>query len=140
MTRKSKISMTICVALIATATAFTSCKKENDAHTPPTVVFKTTAGYLSANDTVSMSDTLLVGIIADKTEDDMKTFNVSYAYDGAATTTTKDNFTLTTAEENHYEKDYTIITRNVAGSERWVFTITDRDGNITSLTITLTVI
>src|SRR6187399_397959 len=100
-----------------------SCKKEKDAHVPPDVVFKTGAGYTSSDATVSKQDTLLVGITATKTEDDLKSYNASYAYDGASTTTTFFNYYVSSSEYLSYSKDLEIVTRNVAGSERWVFSI-----------------
>lgn len=116
-----------------------SCKKEVDAHIPPDVVFKTGAGYTSADATVGLQDTLLVGIVATKTEDDLKSYNVSYAYDGASSTTTFYNYLMTETEHTGYSHDVEIITRNQAGSEKWVFSIVDRDGNITQKTIVLSV-
>jgi hypothetical protein len=117
--------------------ALTSC--ERDEHKPPHVSLKTGSDYTSTDVTVTKGAALKVGMVADKVEDDMKTYNVSYAYDGATTTTTAETFTLTSAEATHYEKDYTITTRNQAGTEMWYFTITDRDGNIAKLSIKITV-
>ncbi len=116
-----------------------ACKKEKDAHVPPDVVFKTGANYLSADGTVAKNDTFTVGIVATKTEDDLKSYNVSYAYDGASGTTTFYNYYMQASEYTGYSKDVDIITRNQAGSERWVFSIVDRDGNITQKTLNLTV-
>ena len=125
------------VIAVMLSTMLFSCKK--DERMPPDMVFKTTAGYTHASGTASKMDTLMVGIRATKTEDELKTFNVSYAYDGATTTTNFYNYTLVTAEENSYSKDINIVTRNLAGTEKWIFTMTDRDGNIKSLDFTLTV-
>jgi hypothetical protein len=88
---------------------------------------------------VGLQDTLTVGIIATKTEDDLKSYNVSTAYDGASTTTTFYNYLVTEAEYTGLNKDVQIITRNQAGSEKWIFSIVDRDGNITQKFFTLTV-
>lgn len=110
-----------------------------DPHKPPTVSFKSDAGYTSKDATVSKGESIKVGLIANKEEDDMKTYNISYSYDGAATTNTKETFTLTGSEQQHYEKDYEFTVRNQSGTEKWYFTITDRDGNIAKLSITLTV-
>lgn len=122
------------LALIALST---SCEK--DAHVPPKVVFKTGVDYTSADKIVAKNTAVKVGITADKVEDDLKTLNVSYAYDGATTTTTKQNFDIPSANVSHFEQDVTITTRNQAGTEKWTFTVTDKDGNITPLTVTLTV-
>ncbi len=124
--------------LACVSIASVSCKK--DKHVPPIVTFKTTAGYTAADASVAKNLTIKVGITADKVEDDMLTYNVSYAYDGAATTITQQTFTLAGAEQQHYEKDITFVTRNQAGTEKWTFTITDKDGNITQKQFTLTIL
>ena len=127
--------LTACALFIS---AF-SCKKKKDAHVPPHVVFKTGTGYTSADATVPKQDTLKVGITATKTEDDLKSYNASYLYDGTSTTTTFYNYLLSSSEYTSYSKDLQIITRNQAGTEKWVFSIVDRDGNITQKSFTLTV-
>lgn len=119
---------------------FVSCKKKKtDPHVPPNVEFKTGGIYTSGDRTLNKKDTITVGIVATKTEDDLKSYNVSYAYDGNATSTTFFNYVLTTAESAGYSNDIKIICRNQAGSEKWIFTIVDRDGNLNQKTITLTV-
>ncbi|MBA3665255.1 MAG: hypothetical protein H0W61_13740 [Bacteroidetes bacterium] len=119
---------------------FFNCKKKKvDPHVPPDVVFKTGGKYISGDVTKAKKDTLTVGITATKTEDNLKSYNVSYAYDGASTTTTFFNYLMLESEYEGYSKDVQIITRNQAGSERWVFSIVDRDGNITQKTINITV-
>ena len=134
--KTKEITFIIACILVITSVA---CKKKKDAHVPPNVVFKTGAGYISGDATVPKKDTLKVGITATKTEDDLKSYNISYAYDGATTTSTYYNYFLSANEYLSYSKDTTIITRNQAGSEKWVFSIVDRDGNITQKSITLTV-
>lgn len=114
-----------------------SCKK--DEHIPPNLTFKTGAGYTSGNATVSQNEDITVGITAIKKEDDMLTYNVSYAFDGASTTNTLSTFNLTGAEQQNYDKDVTFTTRGQAGTEKWIFTITDKDGNIAQQQIVLTV-
>jgi hypothetical protein len=135
---KSIMKITISISLLFfTLLILASCEK--DKHVPPTIALKTGAGYTSANATVAKNLAIKVGIIADKVEDDMKTYNVSYAYDNATTTTTSQTFSLTGSEQQHYDKDVTFNTRNQAGTEKWIFTITDKDGNIAQETIVLTV-
>ena len=43
------------------------------------------------------------------------------------------------SEQQHYDKDVTFTTRNQAGTEKWIFTITDKDGNIAQEQFVLTV-
>ncbi len=117
-----------------------SCKKKKvDQHIPPDVSFKTAAKFITGDCTLPKQDTVWVGIIATKTEDDLKSYNVSYAYDGASTSTTFFNYYMVAAEYGGYSKDVQIITRNQNGTEKWFFTIVDRDGNITQKIINITV-
>ena len=132
-----KIFLLISTTIILLASF--SCRTKKDPHVPPDVVFKTGGNYTSADKTVGVGDTILVGVTVTKTEDDLKSYNISYAYDGAATTTTFYNYLMTSAQFNSYDKDTSFVVRPIPGSEKWTFTILDRDGNITQKSITLTV-
>lgn len=113
--------------------------EEKEAEIPPDISFKTGSGYISTDVTVAPDSSLTVGIIAVNREDDLKTYNVSVAYDGASTTTTVENFTIPDSDKDRYEKDVTFKVRDQAGTEKYYFTITDSDGNIAQLSITVTV-
>jgi hypothetical protein len=134
-----RIKSTIFVLYVSVITLIFSSCEVFDPHKPPKVEFKTGGDYTSADATVTQGATIKVGIKATKVEDDMKTYNISYAYDGATSTTTKETFSLTGSEQQNYDKDYTFTTRNQTGTEKWYFTITDRDGNIAKLSFVLTV-
>ncbi|MBD0295976.1 MAG: hypothetical protein ICV53_02285 [Flavisolibacter sp.] len=125
--------------LSLTVIIFSVISCEKDPHIPPDIQFKTGPGYTSGDATVAKNTAVTVGIIATKTEDELRTYNISYAYDNATTTTTAQTFTISKSEENRYEKDYTFSTRNQTGTERWIFTVTDRDGNIAQKQIVLTI-
>jgi hypothetical protein len=125
----------ILTILIGIAFIFPGCDK----HIPPDIHFKTDTGYTFSDATVAQGTTIKVGIIGIKKEDPMRTFNISYAYDGAATTTTKETFKLSGSEQTNYDKDYEFTVRNQAGTEKWTFVITDKDGNIAKLSLNLTV-
>lgn len=131
-----KLTLLLFLAIIVSVAA---CKKKKDPHVPPDVKFKTGGNYVSGDVTKAQGDSILVGVVVTKTEDDLKSYNVSYAYDGAGTTTTFYNYLMNSSEYNVYSKDLYLHLRNQAGSERWVFSIVDRDGNITQKTITVTV-
>ena len=123
------------LAVLTLSIIIASC----DPHVPPSIEFKTGGNYTSEDVTVQAGSTITVGIVARKKEDDMKTYNISYAYDGVKSTTTKETFRLSGAEEKNYDKDYTFTVRNQAGVEDWFFVITDRDGNIAKLKLRITV-
>src|SRR6266536_6463905 len=99
---------------------FSSCKK--DEMIPPTIDFATGAGYTSADAHIALNTNFKIGVDAKRTEekDDLKTFLVTRSYDGGAETTI-DNVTLTSAQAGEFTKDYDLITRNVAGTEKYTF-------------------
>jgi hypothetical protein len=134
-TRNTKNYLLILITLSVT---MFSCELF-DPHKPPHIKFKTDNGYTFTDSTVAKGATIKVGVIGDKVEDPMKTYNISYAFDGATTTTTQETFSITGSGEQHYEQDYEFNVRNEAGIEKWYFTITDRDGNIAKLSLILTV-
>ena len=128
--------ITLSIAVLALSA---SCKKNKDAHIPPDLKFKTAAGYTSGDRSIAHGDSILVGVTIAKLEDDLRTLNISYAYDGSSATTTHFNYAMTSAEYTGYDHDFWLVTRNVAGTEKWIFSVTDRDGNLTQKSITLTV-
>ncbi len=125
------------LVLILTAMFFAGCEKDEEI--PPEINFKTGSGYTLSDAIVSPDTSLTVGVIVEKKEDDLKKYNVSVAYDGSATTTTVEEFTIPDSQYSHYEKDVTFSVRSIAGTEQYFFTVTDSDGNIAQLTLTLTV-
>ena len=134
---KNKIA--ICLLCLGLILLNFSCEKDKDEREKPKIEFKTGGSYTSSDKTLNKKDTLLVGITATKTEDDLKTYNVSHYYDGATSPTTFYNYALSSGESKSFSKDIQIITRDQAGSEKWVFSITDKDGNISQKTIVLTI-
>lgn len=131
---------TLSISLVIATFAIFACNKEEDKMILPKIEFKTGAGYTSNDTTTFQKDTLLVGIIAVKTEENdvLKTFNVSVSYDGG-TATSVYNQILTASEGDNFSTDYNIITRDEPGSEKWVYTITNRDGLINSVSLIVTV-
>jgi hypothetical protein len=130
-------TMTILGLLIIVTVGMPSCKKEKDQQIPPTMSFKTTTGYTSADAILPKNDTITVGITAAKSEDkDLLTrFVVAQKYDAASPTTIiNESF-----NQDTYSKDMKIITRNISGIETYTYTIINRDGLTKTLTLTLTV-
>lgn len=135
----------ISLSLITLVLIGTACKKKTaaqasaDPRVPPDMAFKTGANYTSTDITATRQDTLLIGVIVTKTEDNLTSFNASASYDGSITTTSFFNHHLSSSEYNNYTVDVPYYTRNQAGSEVLTFSIVDRDGNITKKSITVTV-
>jgi len=129
----------ICIIAIAALTLASSCKKNKDAHVPPDLAFNTASGYTSSDVTVMHGDSIHVGVTITKKEDDLRTLNLSYEYDGATSSVTYLNYAMTPAEYTGYSNSYWLHTRTVAGTEKWIFTVTDRDGNLAQKSFTVTV-
>ncbi len=119
---------------------FTLGSCEKDAGKLPNISFQTGVVYTSADKTVGKNEAILVGIQASKAEDKdvLKSFNESVSYDGA-TATTVQNITLSGSEGDNYTVDVPIVTRNQAGTEKYSFTVTNRDGLTNTVNLTLTV-
>lgn len=135
---KKQFSLLAAGIMLLAGLTFSSCEK--DEHMPPDLTFNTAAGYTSTDVTVGLSAAVLFGVQVEKTEDELKTFDVSVSLDGGtAASITGYPETISGSEEEGFNRDVAITTRNQAGTETYTFTVTDRDGNITQESITLTV-
>ncbi len=130
----------ILFAILLAVVSFSSCKKEEDEGLLPNISFKTGTGYVSSDIILKKDTTITVGIIATKAEaaDVLKTFDASKILDGG-TSTSFLNETLTGASGDAYTKDLTITTRSVAGTEKYTFTVLNRDGLKNSVSLIITV-
>ncbi|MEP6595043.1 MAG: hypothetical protein ABJA71_03810 [Ginsengibacter sp.] len=129
----------ISLAIITVASfALSSCEK--DKGILPEISFKTGAGYTSADATVAKTMAFLVGVNAAKTEDKdvLKTFNASVSYDGGVSSTVYSE-TLTATQGDNYNHDLNLTTRNQSGTEKYIFTVTNRDGLINTISLNITV-
>jgi len=119
--------------------SFSSCKKEDEGILP-SISFKSGSGYTSADATVAKSTVVKIGINAAKTEDkDVLTkFTIVRNYDNGADSTvfTKD---LSGSEGDNYSYDLSTTTRAAAGTEKYTFTVVNRDGLLNKTSLTLTV-
>ena len=132
------IDQFMAVFVAASVILLSSCKKEEDERVPPDLSFNMGVGYTFADKTVLVDDSVIIGAIATRKEDDLKSFNISVLYDGALAANYFTYF-MTAAETGYYAKELRIKTRSQTGTEKWIFSVTDKDGNITQKTITLTV-
>ncbi len=128
------------VSLIILTCVIAACNKEEDKMILPKIEFKTSAGYTYQDTAVTKGSTLVAGIIAEKTEDKdvLKTFDVSVSYNGGAASSVH-NELLTGSEGDYFSTDYTIVTKDEPGTEKWIFTVINRDGLINSVSFTVTV-
>ncbi len=131
-------SLAIAAALFVFMVGMSSCEK--DEGKLPNISFKTTAGYTAADKTVAAGDTIVVGINASKSEEEdvLKTFNISKSVDGASSTTVQ-TITLSAAQEDTYSQDFSLVAGSAGHTEKYTFTVSNRDGLTNSVNFTLTV-
>lgn len=142
MKKQVQIIMVI-LTLISTTSIFSSCKKEDEME-PPTISFKTDVGYTFADASVTAGSAILIGINAAKSDgegedkDVLNHFNISRSLNGAANTSVYDA-DLTSAEEENYSYDFSTTASASAGdTEKYTFTITNRDGLQGQVSLTIT--
>lgn len=130
---------TALTVIASSAILFTACEKEEDEGLLPNISFKTGGSYVSKDTTVAPSTTLLTGINASKTEDKdvLKVFSVTRTISGTDSTIVTEN--LSGAQGDSYSRDVTLTTRAVAGSEKYTYSISNRDGLVNTVTLTVTV-
>ena len=126
------------LAVAASLVYFSSCEK--DEGKLPNIAFKAGSSYVSTSMTVKKDTALTIGIVASKSEDEdvLKTFTGTVSYNGGADSTLASN-TLSGADGDNYVRDIAIRTHNAAGTEKYTFTVVNRDGLKNSVTLTLTV-
>jgi hypothetical protein len=120
-----------------------SCKKDDDAGIPPQISFRTGSNsngvYNTQDASVARGSTQQIGIIAAKSEpnDILKTFSVAVSIDGRSDSTLSTT-ALTAAQGDQFTTDYPVTTRNVSGTEKYTFTVVNRDGITNSISIKFT--
>lgn len=130
---KSALKM-ICLLLIVVASG---CKKEDeDEGLLPSIAFKTGAGYISKDSTLTVSTTFTIGVTANKTEDEdyLKKFIISKKT-GAAASTTIYSKDLTDAEKNSFGYDFNTSADSLVSNTEYTFSIVNRDGLLNSVAL-----
>jgi len=135
--KKSFSVAAIAVVMFAALVNLSSCEK--DEGKLPNIAFKTGSSYTSADATVTSGDPFLVGINASKSEDEdvLKTFNVSRSDDGAAAVDVETT-TLTGSQGDSYSRDLTYVAPAAGHTAKYSFTVTNRDGLVNTVSLTVT--
>jgi hypothetical protein len=118
----------------------TACSKDNNGSQSegPKLTLKTGAGYTSSSSTIGKAASFKVGIIAEKNTADLLVYLVRYSVDGGPEMSSFDT-PITGTDRQRFEYDINLITRNQAGTEKWIFEVSDVNGKLTRKEITLTV-
>lgn len=128
---------------VAILSFVTSCKKEEDEDEGklPNISFKTGAAYISKDTALAAGENFMIGIDASKSEsaDVLKKFNVSVSVNGAASTTLVDS-TLTGTQGDVFAYDFMDMAGSASGeTSKYTFTVTNRDGLVNKVSLTVTV-
>lgn len=114
--------------VLLTAVLLCSCEQEDD-NAPkrsPSITYRTDSGYTSADDTVGMGDTVLIGVTMQQGSDEIAAFMVRVAFDGQSAYEQRDSIVVG-SQSFSFEKQ--IVTRNQPGSEKWMFGVEETDGD-----------
>lgn len=137
--KKSFSVAAVAVVLFAMLVNLSSCEK--DEGKLPNIAFKTGSSYTSADATVTAGDPVLVGINASKAEDKdvLKTFDVSVSVNGGTATSVAGYPTsLTSAQEDSYSVDIPLTAPDAGSNAKYSFTVTNRDGLVNTISLTVT--
>lgn len=127
------------VPLLAAGILLVSCNK--DEGKLPNIAFKAGAGYISTDSSVAGGTNISIGINASKSEDNdvLKKINISKSVNGTAASSVFDK-DLTGTEGDAYTYDYsTTLDTNKGQTNKYIFTVTNRDGLTNQVALTLTV-
>ena len=134
-----KIKLLSLAVVLGLGSIFITSRGDTETVAPkPTLEFIGGSGYVSGDISLAASTDFLVGINASHSEK-MKTVKISVSYDGGAEVTPVGcSLCDSTIDTKALRVDFKGTTEPTAGIEVWNFTISDKDGNSTTKTITIT--
>jgi hypothetical protein len=120
------------VILLAGVTFLTSCTKDT---TPPTINFLGGAGYTSTDATIDAGTDVKIGITAQSGTAKLETLEIVAIHNNTPVPVHTE--TIDAASSESFTKDYT-ITIDEIGETKLNFTITDKDGETATVSLTIT--
>ena len=135
-----KVTITTVVCAVALAFIFTLSSCEKDKGTPPLITFISSAGYIHGDTTVATGSTVKFGVNTQLGEagDVLKTLNLSKSVDGAADVTVSTT-PIPTAQQDNYSQTDSVVLGSAGHTERYTYTVTNRDGITNNVKLTVTV-
>ncbi|HMN06243.1 MAG TPA: hypothetical protein PKD45_11000 [Flavobacteriales bacterium] len=125
------------LATIAVLLASSGCNKDDDqGYRPAGISFRSDSGYTYLNDTVVVSDTLLIGAMVAEGSQRLRTVFVQMRVNGGAWVQ-KDSVPFT---QNPMAIDVQAIMGNTPRTEEWSIMAVERSGNATRRGLTFTVV
>lgn len=126
------------ICMLAMIALFTSCEK--DEGKLPNISFKTGGTYVSSDVTITKGTAFKMGINASKSEDEdvLKKFNISKTIDGAPSVSLYDQ-DLSGGDADNFSYDFTTNAESTTGAKtKYIFTVTNRDGLVNQISLTVT--
>lgn len=119
--------------LIAGTVLVTSCSKDED--DPPTLDLKGTTGYTSSDATISVDETILVGVIAAAGTEKLSSFNLTVRHNNV------DEFSFdTTLNADNFNMDFEIpFSAEFIGTNLVTMKVVDKGGSTAQQSFTITV-
>jgi hypothetical protein len=122
-------------ALITSLGFLTSCGETETVNPAPSIVLDNTAPFIAANTEVTAGDSVKFKVVV--TGNKINKFDATVSYDGG---TPANLFTDANAgDKASYTKELAFKVRGVAGTETYTFTATDKNGEVTTKDIVITV-
>jgi hypothetical protein len=129
-----KLSVLILSIMLVGSAFLTSCSKSSTTTVNgPNIHFLAGAGYISADQSVSISTPLKFGISAQQGDGKLKRFFVQRTFQGHTATVADSAISATS-----FTTDLITTAQALAGQEVWVFTIFDNNGGSEAVTLTIT--
>lgn len=125
--------------LLSIIAIISSCEK--DEGKLPNISFKTGSTYISKDTSIAGGSIISIGIDASKSEsvDVLKKFNISTSINGATALTELDS-TLTGSDGDVFAYDYIDVLDTIVGqTNKYTFTVTNRDGLVNNVSLTVTI-
>ncbi len=139
-----KILNIYCTVIISFVFLFACKQSPVEGYNPPSLKFKTSAGYTYNDTTINGGDPILIGIIAERGEiealkdaDDLSNLIVKMSANGAADVIVYEH-TMTADEAALYEYEYSSFASAIAGdSVRFNVVVYNKDGYIAQKELTV---
>jgi hypothetical protein len=134
-----KIQLLASLLLITGIGLFTSCKKDSTEDLTPTINFIGGGDYISSDVTLDTGEEFLVGITAlSNTSSGTKLASLKVVR--TFNNTPETVFENTTINASTYTWSDYVNANTSAGTERWTFTITDKDGETSEVSFNITTV
>lgn len=133
MNKSTSLFLSLIIS-VATITLVNSCGEEKS--TPPVITFRTTSAYVSVDTTIYRNTVFNIGIEGKKTGTDgvLTGCTIQRSTNGGADSTIQQMSFVT----QYFSQFYSYNTPDSGNADKYTFTLTERDGGSSSISVTVT--